>query len=58
LHNSRYEYILHWTETPAFLVKIISSYLSDTLLRYDTDDGPTKNAVMLVVPQGSTAVER
>ncbi|XP_039969214.1 uncharacterized protein LOC120781147 [Bactrocera tryoni] len=40
-------------ETPAYLVKIISSYLSDRLLLYDTDDGQKKYEVTGGVPQGS-----
>ncbi len=39
--------------TPAYLVKIVASYLSDRQLLYDTDDGPKKYTVSGGVPQGS-----
>ncbi len=39
-------------ETPTYLIKIISSYLYDRLLLYDTDEGQIKYAVTGGVPQG------
>lgn len=39
--------------TPPYLVKIISSYLSDRVLIYDTDEGPQNYAITGGVPQGS-----
>ena len=43
-----------WTiQTPAHLLRIISSYLSGRILLYDTDEGVKKYEITGAVPQGS-----
>lgn len=39
--------------TPPYLLRMVSNYLSDRLLLYDTDEGPRKYLVTGGVPQGS-----
>uniref|UniRef100_A0A034WR48 Putative 115 kDa protein in type-1 retrotransposable element R1DM n=1 Tax=Bactrocera dorsalis TaxID=27457 RepID=A0A034WR48_BACDO len=44
---------LQLKKAPPYLLKIISNYLSDRVLIYDTDEGPQRYRVTGGVPQGS-----
>lgn len=55
-NTARWESILSSLENaglPNYLVRIISSYLSDRVLLYDTEEGTKRYSVTAGVPQGS-----
>ena len=44
---------LEWLKVPWYLRKMVASYFSDRILKYDTEEGPKEYRVTGGVPQGS-----